>query len=329
MMLKSISKKALSINKTPAIYGSFAEIGAGQEVANHFFKAGLASQTIAKSMSAYDMTFSDEIYGKQDTYVCKKRLVTMLNHEYKLLNKRLKQKQGKKSCFFALATTAATSSKKIKNSSYYRNNHAWVGLRFQTHPLSSFNDFIFHVHCLDKSRLEQHEAIGILGVNLIYACFKHIQNPKKHLFSLRDHLKSSRVQINNVDARGKAFRSASSILLNKWLLDAGHSPFVFLSSLKEQSFIGDVIFKKQVQIIYGDKEPSLLFKTSAQKIYIYACPYDPLFSENQLKKKIRYYSNAKNSYLLMTPYPQLKNLKKLLNPYVFDKGAKAISFKKN
>ena len=119
--------KAFEINKNTGIYGTFAEIGAGQETVNFFYKAGLASQTVAKSMSAYDMTVSDEIYGKQNRYVCKDRLINMLNHEYRLLDKRLKKKQGDKTCFFAFATTAATSNKKA-NTVVSNNQHAWMGV---------------------------------------------------------------------------------------------------------------------------------------------------------------------------------------------------------
>ena len=207
--------KAYEINKKRSIYGSFAEIGAGQETVHYFFKAGLASQTIAKSMSAYDMTFSDAIYGKQSSYVCRKRLMTMLDHEYKLLEKRLKAKQGSKTQFFAFSTTAATKSKK-RASSPNMLGHAWMGLRFQMKPKSAISDITFHVSCLDEDRLNQQEALGILGVNLIYACFNY-KDPKKFISSLSDRLKKTRIAIDSISCKGPAFKKDFSKLLNDLL----------------------------------------------------------------------------------------------------------------
>ena len=91
MALVDPDEKALKINLDKNIYGSFAEIGAGQEVARHFFRVGAAAGTVAKTMSAYDMAMSDAIYGKERSgrYVCEGRLKKMLSHEYKLLQTRL------------------------------------------------------------------------------------------------------------------------------------------------------------------------------------------------------------------------------------------------
>ncbi|MGZ3749105.1 MAG: hypothetical protein ACXWRE_16370, partial [Pseudobdellovibrionaceae bacterium] len=156
--------KAHRINLNPAIYGTFAEIGAGQEVARHFFLAGKASQTIAKTISAYDMTFSDEIYGREKNgrYVCESRLEKMLNHEFSLLKERLHGKRGSSTQFFAFANTVATGSANDK-----KFCHGWMGIRFQKHPQGDFNDIILHVRMQDRYRLQQQEALGILGVNLI------------------------------------------------------------------------------------------------------------------------------------------------------------------
>ena len=224
--------KAFEINKNTNIYGTFAEIGAGQETVNFFYRAGLASQTVAKSMSAYDMTFSDEIYGKQDRYVCKNRLITMFNHEYRLLEKRLKKKSENKTCFFVFAITAVTSNKR-KQSIFSNNQHAWMGLRFQTQPGEKFNDIIFHVNCLDKNRLQQYEALGILGVNLIYASFYHKNNPKKFIESLTENLTHSRLEIHGISCTGPALKKFTNSILNLDTLSQKLSSLVFFPTAKK------------------------------------------------------------------------------------------------
>src|ERR1700730_17095855 len=137
----SPSKKALQVNLDDSIYGTFAEIGAGQEVARHFFQAGRASHTIAKSISAYDMTFSDEIYGKESRYVCETRLLKMLDHEFSLIQERLTAQRGPTSRFFAFADTVATMSQEDG----VGKSHGWMGIRFQTKPGGAANDIILHL----------------------------------------------------------------------------------------------------------------------------------------------------------------------------------------
>src|ERR1700743_2422659 len=163
-------QKALAINLDPKIYGSFAEIGAGQDVAANFFKAGASSGTIAKTMSAYDMTFSDAIYGasKGRRYVSEDRLIAMLEKEYGLLIERLAESRGDKTTFFAFSDTMAALN-------YYKTNegHGWMGVRFQVKPGGEYNDVVLHVKLLDFDNNMQQQAGGILGGNLIYACFYH------------------------------------------------------------------------------------------------------------------------------------------------------------
>lgn len=189
----STVKKAFEINSKSQIYGSFAEIGAGQEVARHFFIAGHASRTIAKAMSAYDMVFSDEIYGKEKNgrYVCESRVKKMLDHEYALILERLNH-QSKNKCFFTFADTVATNRK-----------HGWMALRFQTQPQGSFNDVILHVNMKDNTRLQQTEALGHLGVNLIYACFFKTQNPQNFITSLTDNISYGRIEIDMIRFKGE------------------------------------------------------------------------------------------------------------------------------
>src|SRR5579871_3801907 len=160
------NQKALAINLDGKIYGTFAEIGAGQEVARHFFQAGGASGTIAKTISAYDMTFSDAIYGKSQRYVSRERLALMLNHEYNLLIERLAAQRGDRTTFFVFADTVATRNFKGTNEA-----HGWMGVRFQTEPKGEPSDIVLHVRMWDKESVLQQQALGIVGVNLIYGAF--------------------------------------------------------------------------------------------------------------------------------------------------------------
>ena len=251
--------KAFEINKNPRIYGSFAEIGAGQETVNFFYKAGMASQTVAKSMSAYDMTVSNEIYGKQSRYVCKNRLYNMLDHEYRLLKRRLEKQLGEKKTFFVFATTAVTSTRK-KDTPFLNKQHAWMGLRFQAKPGQAFSDIVFHLNCLDKNRLQQHEALGILGVNLIYACFHCMNSSKKFISSLKENLPSSRVEIHGLSCTGPAFKKLSSATINLETLSQSLSPFAFFSAPEKSDFLTDVSFEKNPLILYGDKNLLKEFK---------------------------------------------------------------------
>src|SRR5881398_37062 len=163
-------EKALRINLDPAKYGTFAEIGAGQEVARRFFRIGGAAGTVAKTMSAYDMTFSDAIYGPAHRYVSRIRLQTMLDHEYKLLIERLDAKLGGDRTFFVFADTVAARSFKQHNES-----HGWLGVRFQTEPRGEPSQIIIHVRMLDEGNAEQQEALGVVGVNLLYGAFYQSQ----------------------------------------------------------------------------------------------------------------------------------------------------------
>src|SRR6266542_2622927 len=174
-------RKALQINLDVTKYGTFAEIGAGQEVARRFFRVGAAASTIAKTMSAYDMTFSDAIYGPTDRYVSRVRLHTMLDHEYDLLMERLDTKLGAEKAFFVFADTVAARSFKRHSES-----HGWLGVRFQSEPRGEPNQIIIHVRMLDEANVEQQEALGVIGVNLLYGAFYH-QQPEKLISSLQEN----------------------------------------------------------------------------------------------------------------------------------------------
>ena len=193
-------RKALRLNLDTSIYGTVAEVGAGQEVARWLFQAGGASGTVAKSISAYDMKVSDEIYGTSPRYVSRDRLTQMLDHEYDLLVSRLGDARGAETAFFAFANTVSAVN-------YFGTNipHGWVGLRFQTEPGTPPNDVILHVNLRDETNLRQQQALGILGVNLIYGAFYLHNSLDDLLTGLIDTLSTQRVEVDFIDCQGPAF----------------------------------------------------------------------------------------------------------------------------
>ena len=203
--LLTTNAKALAINLDGKKYGTIAEIGAGQEVARYFFQAGHASGTIAKTMSAYDMSFSDAIYGKAPRYVSSDRLVHMLDHEYGLLTERLDGTRGERTAFFAFADTVATKNSKGSNEA-----HGWMGVRFQINPREETNDIILHVRMWDKENVLQQQALGIIGVNLIYGAFFYRDDPKKLIQSLIDNLSADRIEVDMLKFSGPAFANVDT-----------------------------------------------------------------------------------------------------------------------
>ena len=200
------NKKALQINIDAKRYGTFAEIGAGQEVARRFFQVGGASGTVAKTMSAYDMQFSDAIYGVTDRYVSRARLQTMLDHEYSLLIERLDKKIGGERTFFVFADTVAARSFKQHNES-----HGWLGMRFQSEPRGESSQIIIHVRMLDEANVDQQEALGIIGVNLIHGAFYDNQ-PEKLIASLHENLPPQRIQVDIIKFSGPAYAGVDNRL---------------------------------------------------------------------------------------------------------------------
>src|SRR5918998_3914304 len=190
------NKKAFQINLDQKKYGTFAEIGAGQEVARRFFHVGGAAGTIAKTMSAYDMTFSDAIYGSADRYVSRARLQKMLDHEFELLVERLDSKFGSERTFFVFADTVAARSFKQHNES-----HGWLGVRFQAETRAEPSQIIIHVRMLDEANVDQQEALGVVGVNLLYGAFYYHQ-PEKLIASLQENLADDRIQVDMIKFSG-------------------------------------------------------------------------------------------------------------------------------
>lgn len=245
-----VDKKALHINLDATKYGTFAEIGAGQEVARLFFHVGGASGTVAKTISAYDMTVSDAIYGTCPRYVSRQRINSMLEYEYKLLVERLAEKRGGKSSFFVFANTVAT-----RGHTQHGEGHGWMGIRFQSHPRSEPNQIIVHVRMLDDSNVQQQEALGVIGVNLIYGAFYSFHYPEKLISSLVDYLTPNRIEVDMIKFSGPDFHYIDNRLMALQLVEQGLTDAVMFAADGETVRADEVIYKKPVLVERGSFRP--------------------------------------------------------------------------
>lgn len=239
-------RKALRINLNGEIYGTFAEIGAGQEVARNFFTAGAASGTIAKSMSAYDMAFSDSIYGVEHSkrYVSQSRLEKMLDHEYRLLTERLKGPKYENRSLFAFSNTVTTL-----NFSKTNDPHGWIGIRFQAEPGGEPNDIIFHVRLLDSDTNLQQSVLGILGVNLVYASYYYRNDAQVMIESLVDNLSPGSVEIDLVKVNGSLFKDVNERLINLYLVAKNFSSAAIFNPEGHALQAKDFLYKKDIMIL--------------------------------------------------------------------------------
>jgi len=239
-------RKALKINLSEQIYGTFAEIGAGQEVARNFFTAGAASGTIAKTMSAYDMAFSDAIYGVEGNgrYVSSSRLEKMLQHEYELLTDRLRGPKYQNRKFFAFADTVTTL-----NFSKTNDPHGWIGLRFQSEVGGDPNEIVIHVRLLDSDASLQQTVLGILGVNLVFAAYFYIHDIQTMIESLADNLAARSVEIDFVKLNGPAFKDVNERLVNLYLIAKGFSSAAIFDRNGHAHQAKDFLYKKDVIIL--------------------------------------------------------------------------------
>jgi hypothetical protein len=244
------NKKAFQINLDAKKYGTFAEIGAGQEVARRFFHVGGAAGTVAKTMSAYDMTFSDAIYGPTDRYVSRVRLRTMLDHEYKLLVERLDAKLGENRQFFVFADTVAARSFKLHNES-----HGWLGVRFQTQTRKDPSEIIIHVRMLDEANVDQQEALGVIGVNLLYGAFYYHTQPEKLISSLQENLAPGRLEVDMIKFSGSAFQGVDNRLMSLQLVSQGLTSAVMFTSDGETIQPAEIFYKKAILIERGSFRP--------------------------------------------------------------------------
>jgi hypothetical protein len=243
-------EKATKINIDKRYYGTFAEIGAGQEVARWFFVVGGASGTLAKTISAYDMAFSDAIYGKGERYVSQPRLHNMLDYEFALLIERLNAKRGKETSFFVFADTVSARN-------YLGTNecHGWLGIKFQSEPTAHPSEIIIHVNMLDTSNLQQQEALGIIGVNLTYGAFYLHAEPEKLITSLLDGLTLSRIEVDMIKFHGPAFSSVDNRLMALQLVEQGLSNAALIGPGGDVIQPSEVLHKKPILVERGSFRP--------------------------------------------------------------------------
>ena len=252
LIVLSPTQKALQINLDSSIYGTFAEIGAGQEVVRHFFRAGGASGTIAKTMSAYDKDFSDAIYGKEDDgrYVCKSRLKKILTQEYGLIETRLDRKEYLDTRYFTFANTITTINYNKTN-----KGHGWIGCKFQIDPNKPANEVILHIKLNDMDAKFQQEVVGVMGTNLIYGCFNHCDDPKKLIKSLYDNLTRDNVEIDMIQVDGPDFENVDNRLLSLVLVKEGMTDAAIFSPDGKNQQASDVLYKKNILTIRGSFRP--------------------------------------------------------------------------
>jgi hypothetical protein len=243
-------QKALQINLDATQYGTFAEIGAGQEVARWFFRVGGAAGTIAKTISAYDMTISDAIYGPTERYVSRQRLRTMLDYEFGLMRERLAGKRGASTRFFVFADTVTARSYRQK-----AECHGWMGVRFQTQPGSETSEIIIHVRMLDKENLQQQEALGIMGVNLIHGAFNLHGDPTEVVRSLVDNLTPDRVDVDMIKFSGQAFANVDNRLMSLELVQQGLADAAMFTADGEVVQAAEVLHKKAILVERGSFRP--------------------------------------------------------------------------
>lgn len=243
-------RKALAINLDERRYGTFAEIGAGQEVARWFFRVGGASGTIAKSISAYDMAVSDAIYGHTERYVSRERLQSMLDYEQEKNVRRLSAARGDTTAFFVFADTVAAKSFRSK-----KEGHGWLGLKFQTHPRDQESQIVMHVRMLDEEASLQQEALGIVGVNLLYGAFFMHHQPDLLVRSLLDNLSADRIEIDMIQFSGIEFRHVDNRLMSLKLVELGLSQAAMFDAKGNVLQPSEVLHRKPVLVQRGAFRP--------------------------------------------------------------------------
>jgi hypothetical protein len=244
-------QKALALNLDAKTYGTFAEIGAGQEVARWFFSAGGAAGTVAKTISAYDMAVSDELYGSTTRYVSRQRLEAMLEHEFVKLRNGLEPVRGNTKCFFAFADTVTTGG--------YRRlgpGRGWLGVRFQARPLEEPSEVIVHAHLHDSTATRQQEALGMLGVNLIHGCFYRRNDPVDLIVALVDELSRERVEIDMIKFSGTAFPGIDNRLMSLQLVERALTDAAMFTASGEVVQPSEVLHKKPILAVRGSFRPA-------------------------------------------------------------------------
>jgi hypothetical protein len=272
--IPSLKTKALRINLNENIYGTFAEIGAGQETVRQFFRAGGASGTIAKAMSAYDKAFSDAIYGIEDDkrYVTEARLSKMLNHEVSLMEERLTRDLYPNKLFFSYANTVATIdfAKKYKG-------HGWVGIKYQVEPDQDYNEIILHLRFKENDARLQQETLGILGTNLIYGAFYKYNEPKKLLKYLYDHLDKDQIEIDTINFEGPVFEDVDNRLMSLQLVKNGMTDAIMFAPDGNNVLPARVLYKKNILALRGSFRP-----VTKVNMDMFEKSYDMFLKENKV-----------------------------------------------
>ena len=250
--IPSIKSKSLRINLNENIYGSFAEIGAGQETVRNFFQAGGASGTIAKAMSAYDKDFSDSIYGIENDgrYVTESRLKKMLTHEISLIEERVPREKNPSRLFFAYANTVATIdfAKKFKG-------HGWVGIKYQIEPEGDYNEILLHIRFHENEATLQQNTLGILGVNLIYGAFYKFNEPKNLLRYLYDHIDKDKIEIDTINFSGPQFERVDNRLMSLQLVKNSMTEAVMFGPDGNNILPASILYKKNILALRGSYRP--------------------------------------------------------------------------
>ena len=275
--IPSISDKALRINLNANIYGTFAEIGAGQETVRHFFRAGGSSGTIAKAMSAYDKDFSDAIYGAEDDgrYVTENRLRKMLNHEVDLIEERLKREKHPSKMFFSYANTVAT----IDFAKQYKG-HGWVGIKYQIEPDEAYNEILLHIRFKETDARLQQETLGKLGVNLIYGAFYKYNDPKRLLRYLYDHIDRDQLEIDTINFSGPRFADVDNRLMSLQLVKNGMTDAVMFDPTGKNILPAAVLYKKNILALRGSFRP-----VTKVNMDMYEKSLQMFIDENKVKKE--------------------------------------------
>ncbi len=272
--IPSLKTKCLRINLNENIYGTFAEIGAGQETVRQFFRAGGASGTIAKAMSAYDKAFSDAIYGIEDDkrYVTEARLRKMLEHEINLVEERITRDAHPNKMFFAYANTVATIdfAKKYKG-------HGWVGIKYQIDPNEEYNEIVLHIRFKENDARLQQETLGVLGTNLIYGAFYKYNEPKKLLRYLYDHLHKDQVEIDTINFSGPIFKDVDNRLMSLQLVKNGMTDAVMFAPDGNNVLPARVLYKKNILALRGSFRP-----VTKVNMDMYKKSYDMFIKENKV-----------------------------------------------
>jgi hypothetical protein len=274
--IPSIKDKALRINLNENIYGTFAEIGAGQETVRHFFRSGGSSGTIAKAMSAYDKDFSDAIYGIEGDgrYVTESRLKRMLTHEVDLIESRLSREKHPNKMFFSYANTVATIdfAKQFKG-------HGWVGIKYEIDPQEGYNEIILHIRFKETDARLQQETLGILGVNLIYGAFYKHNDPKKLLRYLYDHLDKDQLEIDTINFSGPRFAEVDNRLMSLQLVKNGMTDAVMFNPEGHNILPASILYKKNILALRGSFRPVTLVNMD-----MYKNSYKMFLEENKVDK---------------------------------------------